>query len=152
MINFEKIKYKKCQPPPFIKTCPCTILLPPFKNFSDSPPPFGEGIKIYSPFFKGLWPTFSHTFNPWKSFGMLQRVITKLKYLYQLFLWQVHLVRLWIWCGITSEKPLLHVNISEKSLLFVLVFHVQFKRKTLISARSINLKILNNAGVCIIFP
>ena len=36
---------------PFKKTCPCTILSPPFFNFSDSPPPppLGQVIKIYFP-------------------------------------------------------------------------------------------------------
>ena len=33
---------------PFKKTCPCTILPPPFSNFSDFPP-LGEVVKIYSP-------------------------------------------------------------------------------------------------------
>ena len=33
---------------PFKKTCPCTILSPPFFNFSDSPTP-SEEIKIYFP-------------------------------------------------------------------------------------------------------
>ena len=42
-------------PPPFKKTCPCTILPPPFLNFLYSPPPpSGKVIKIYSlPFKKG---------------------------------------------------------------------------------------------------
>ena len=35
MINLEKIKYKKCQLPPFKKTCPCTTLPPPFLIFSE---------------------------------------------------------------------------------------------------------------------
>ena len=52
MINLEKIKQEKYQPPPFFKkTCPCIILPPPFLNFSDSPPP-GEVIKIYFPLLK----------------------------------------------------------------------------------------------------
>ena len=39
-----------CQPPtPFKKTFPCAILLLPFFDFSDSPFPQGELIKIYSP-------------------------------------------------------------------------------------------------------
>ena len=34
MINLEKIKQEKCQsPPPFRKTCPCTILSLPFLIF-----------------------------------------------------------------------------------------------------------------------
>ena len=36
MINLEKIKSEKCQPllpPRFKKTCPCTILPPPFLIF-----------------------------------------------------------------------------------------------------------------------
>ena len=49
MINLEKIKKEKCQPPThFKKTCPCTILPLLLFNFSDSPP-LGEVIKIYSP-------------------------------------------------------------------------------------------------------
>ena len=45
MINLEKIK-SKYQSPAFKKTCPCTILPPSFFNFSESPPPLGEVIKI----------------------------------------------------------------------------------------------------------
>ena len=36
MINHEKIKSEKCHPPPFKKTCPWTILPPPFLKFSES--------------------------------------------------------------------------------------------------------------------
>ena len=51
MINLEKIKSEKSQPPPpFKKTCPYTILPPPFLKFSSYPVP-GDIIKIY--FFKG---------------------------------------------------------------------------------------------------
>ena len=51
MINLEKIKSEKSQPPPpFKKTCPSTILPPPFLKFSSYPVP-GDIIKIY--FFKG---------------------------------------------------------------------------------------------------
>ena len=47
MVNLEKIKHEKCQPPlPFKKTFPCIILPLLFKNFH-SPPPLGEVIKIY---------------------------------------------------------------------------------------------------------
>ena len=55
MINFEKIKLEKSQPPPppFKKTCTCTILPPPFFNFSHFPS-LGKVIKIYfPPFIKG---------------------------------------------------------------------------------------------------
>ena len=41
MINHEKFKQEKCQPSPLRKTCPCTILPPPFFNFSDSPSSVG---------------------------------------------------------------------------------------------------------------
>ena len=40
---------RKSAIPPFKKTCPCTILPHPFFNCSDSLPPPGEVIKIYSP-------------------------------------------------------------------------------------------------------
>ena len=46
MINLDKTKQEKCQPPPFKKTCPCTIVPPPFLIFQ-SPTPLGEVIKIY---------------------------------------------------------------------------------------------------------
>ena len=59
MINFEEIKEENCQPPPptplppppprFKNTYPCTILPPPYLNFSDSPNPLGKVIEIYSP-------------------------------------------------------------------------------------------------------
>ena len=56
MVNLEKIKQEKCQPPPpplFKKTYIYTILPPPFFNFSYLPPP-GKAIKIYFlPFKKG---------------------------------------------------------------------------------------------------
>ena len=39
MINLEKNQLEKVPGPPFKKTCPCTILSPPFLNFSDPPPP-----------------------------------------------------------------------------------------------------------------
>ena len=69
MINLEKIKCEKCQTPhPFKKTCPCTILPPPFFNFSDSPlwgrylkftpPPFKKGASDYvnsAQFLQSLW-------------------------------------------------------------------------------------------------
>ena len=55
---------------------------------------------------------------------------------------------LWIWLGITSENPL-HAIISEESLVLLYFFIFRFKRKTLIPTSSINLKILNNVGVCI---
>ena len=47
---------------PFKKTCPCTILPPPFLNFSDFPPP-GKVFKIYSPppFKKGGGPNYGDT-------------------------------------------------------------------------------------------
>ena len=51
MINLEKIKSEKCQPllpPRFKKTCPCTILPPPFLIFHIPPSP-EEVIKIYFP-------------------------------------------------------------------------------------------------------
>ena len=51
MINLEKIKWEKCQSPPFKNTCPCTIIPHPVFNFSDFPPP-GEAIKIYFLTFK----------------------------------------------------------------------------------------------------
>ena len=38
--------------PPFKKTCPCTILLPPFFNFSDFPL-LGRYLKFTPPFLKG---------------------------------------------------------------------------------------------------
>ena len=41
---------------PLKKTFPCTILLPPFFNFSESPSPLGELIKIYfHPLLKKWW-------------------------------------------------------------------------------------------------
>ena len=46
MINLDKIKQEKCQPPPFKKICPCTIVPPRFLIFQ-SPIPPGEVIKIY---------------------------------------------------------------------------------------------------------
>ena len=55
MVNLEKLNRKSVSPhSPFKKTCPCTILPPPFFNFLDSPLPPGEVIKIYFlPFKKG---------------------------------------------------------------------------------------------------
>ena len=55
MINLENIKSEKCQPPPpptpyFKKTCPCTILPPPFLIFQ-IPPLLGYS-KFTSPSFK----------------------------------------------------------------------------------------------------
>ena len=49
MINLEKTKKEKCQPPLFKKSCPCYILPPPFFNNSDSLPTPGEVITIYFP-------------------------------------------------------------------------------------------------------
>ena len=43
MINLEKTKKEKCQPPLFKKSCPCYILPPPFFNNSDSLPTPGGG-------------------------------------------------------------------------------------------------------------
>ena len=37
MIHLEKIKWVKCQPPSFKKTCPCTIFSPSFLVFQTSP-------------------------------------------------------------------------------------------------------------------
>ena len=50
MINLENINQEKCQLPCplFKKTCPCTILPPPFFNFSD-PPLRGRLLKFTSP-------------------------------------------------------------------------------------------------------
>ena len=42
MINLEKIKYEKCQSPPFYEDLPL--------NQVQSPPPPGEVIKIYFPY------------------------------------------------------------------------------------------------------
>ena len=56
MINLEKIKLGKCQPPtPFKKTCPCTMLPPPFSIFRLYPLPTSEGgnQKLLSPFKNG---------------------------------------------------------------------------------------------------
>ena len=49
MVDLEKIKQEKCQSPPFKRTCPCTILPPPFLIFQIPPPPLREVITIYSP-------------------------------------------------------------------------------------------------------
>ena len=56
MINLEKIKLGKCQPPtPFNKTCPCTMLPPRFSIFRFYPLPTSEGgnQKLLSPFKNG---------------------------------------------------------------------------------------------------
>ena len=42
----KKWNKKSSTPPPFKKTCPCTILPPPFFDFSDSPL-LGKVIQIY---------------------------------------------------------------------------------------------------------
>ena len=48
MINLEKIKLEKCQPPrPFKKTLPCTIFPAPSFNFSDFLPP--REVPLHSP-------------------------------------------------------------------------------------------------------
>ena len=39
LIKKKKKKRKSARPSSFKKTCPCTVLPPTFKNFSDSPPP-----------------------------------------------------------------------------------------------------------------
>ena len=53
MINPDKIKQEKCQPPPLRKTCPCIILPTPFFNFSDSPSSGGGNQNLLPPFKKG---------------------------------------------------------------------------------------------------
>ena len=53
MINLEKKKKNRISaspPPPFKKTCPCTVLPPPFLIFQTPPP--REVIKLYSPSFR----------------------------------------------------------------------------------------------------
>ena len=47
MINLEKIKQEKCQPP-FKKTWPYNILPPPYFNFLHSPPDVICSIGIYA--------------------------------------------------------------------------------------------------------
>ena len=53
MINLEKIKYKKCQPPILRRPAPATFFYPLFLIFQIHSPPPGEVIKTYFlPFLK----------------------------------------------------------------------------------------------------
>ena len=61
MINLEKNKWEKCQPPSFKKICPCTIL-PKFFRF---PPSRGGNPNLLSPPLlfkkeKGVQTMFNH--------------------------------------------------------------------------------------------
>ena len=50
MVNLE---IRKVWPPYFKKTCPWTIVPPPFFNFSDSTPSGGANHNLLPPFKKG---------------------------------------------------------------------------------------------------
>ena len=96
-------------------------------------------------------PISSQAFNPWKTFGVFQSVITK-KSVSAVFITSVFGLLLNQALNNIRECSSLCEHFQRSLCCFSHIFIFNVKVKTPIPSRSINLKTLINAETCIIFP